>query len=153
MRYFSFLSGPESSLACRVVVPAPACQTVARTGSEQALLASKFSTLTGAVVVSPVTVATDKDLAVAAGTAVVASTGQHRHEKTDEGWIYTWPGVTLDIRLCESTVWGMASVQTAKSKPTLCLSHQPLPITVPCHLFVRQHNITAVLRISVLGTP
>jgi hypothetical protein len=156
MRYFSFLPGPESSLACRVVVPPPACQTVARTGSVQALLASKFGTLTGAVVVSPVTVATDKDLTVAAGTAVVASTGHHRHEKADEGWIYTWSGVTLDNRLCESTVWGMASVQTAKSKPTLCLSHQPFPITaitVPCHLFVRQHNVTAVLRISVLETP
>ena len=81
MRYFLFLSGPVSSLACRVVVPAPAGQTVACTGSEQALLASKFAALTGTVVVSPVTVPTDKDLAVAAGTTVVASTGQHRHER------------------------------------------------------------------------
>jgi len=81
MRYFSFLSGPESSLARRVVVPAPACQAVACTGSEQALLARKFGALTGTVVVSPVTVPTDKDLAVAAGTTVVASTGQHRHKR------------------------------------------------------------------------
>jgi hypothetical protein len=86
MRYFFFLSGPESSLACGVVVPAPARQTVARTGSAQALLAGKLCALTGAVGVPPITVATDKDLAATEGAAVVAGTGQHRHEKADEGW-------------------------------------------------------------------
>ena len=86
MRYFFFLSGPEPTLARGVVVPAPTRQTVSRTGSVQALPASKLCALTGAVGVPSITVATDKDLAAAAGAAVVAGTGQHRHEKADEGW-------------------------------------------------------------------
>jgi len=50
----------------------------------------------------------------------------------------------------------MASVQTAKSKPALCLFHQPFllsAIAARCHLFVRQHKIIAVLWIDVLGAP
>ncbi len=148
MRYFFFLPGPESSLARCVVVPAPACQTVACSGSAQTLLASDCGALTGTVCVSPVAMTADKDPAIAAGTGVAAGTGQHRHEKADEGWIYTCLDVTLDNRLCESTVWGMASVLTAKSWPALCLFHQPSPHTViaaPCHLFVYRSNTTAVL--------
>ncbi len=57
----------------------------------QALSASDFGALAGAVDVTPVAVTTDKDLVVAivAGTVVKAGAGQHRHEKADEGWIYT----------------------------------------------------------------
>ncbi len=96
--------------------------------------------------------ATDKDLATAAGTEVVAGTGQHRHEKADEGWIYTCSGATLN-RLCESMVWGMASVLTAKSRPTLCPSHLPFShtaYTAPCHLFQCRRNVAALLRIGYL---
>ncbi len=129
MRYFLFLLGPEASLASGVVVPASACQAVAQTRSAQALLASNLGALTGAVVVPPVAVTTDKHLATAAGTEVVTGTGQHRLEQADEGWIYTGSGATLN-GLCDCTVQGMASVLTAKSRPTLCPSHQPLPHTV-----------------------
>ena len=61
----------------------------------QAVLASESGALTGAVVVSSIAVTTDKDLAPAAGTEVVAGTAQHRHAKADEGWIYTCSGATL----------------------------------------------------------
>jgi len=95
MRYFFFLPSPEPFLACRVIVPTPACQTVARTRSAQALLTSNLGALTGAVNIASVAVATDIGLAMAAGTGVVAGTGQHRREKADEGWIYTCLSVTL----------------------------------------------------------
>ena len=97
MRYFFLLPNPEPPLASRVVEAALACQTVVRAGSMQALFASDFGALTGAVDVTPVAVTTDKDLAVAiaAGTVVKTGTGQHRHKKADEGWIYTCLGVTL----------------------------------------------------------
>jgi len=95
MRYFFTLPGPESSLAGRVVVLAPAGQTVACPGSAQALFASDCGALTGAVNVAPITVATDIGRAMAAGTVVTAGDGKHRHEKADEGWIYTCLSVTL----------------------------------------------------------
>jgi len=87
MRYFFFLPGPESSLARCVFVPAPACQSVARTGSAQALLTSNLGARTGAVQVASVAVATDIGRAITARAVVAAGTGQHQHEKADEGWI------------------------------------------------------------------
>ncbi len=95
MRYFFFLPGPESSLARCVVVPALAGQTVACSGSAQAHFAGDCSALTGAVNVTPVAVATDIGRVIAARTVVAPGSGQHRHEKADEGWIYTCLGVTL----------------------------------------------------------
>ena len=95
MRYFFILPGSESSLARCVVVPALACQAVARTRSAQALLTSDLGALTGAVNVPPVAVATDIGRVIAARAVVAAGSGQHRHEKADEGWIYTCLGVTL----------------------------------------------------------
>ncbi len=150
MRYFFFFPSPEPSLAGRVVVPAPGCPAVASAGSAQALPAGECGALTGAVGVPPIAVTADDDLTMAAGTEVVAGTGQHRHAKADEGWICTCSSATLN-RLCASTVRGMASVLTAKSWPTLCLSHQPFPhsaITPACHLFLHQHNATTVPRIG-----
>ena len=94
MRYFFFSSNPEPSLAGSVVVPAPGCREVSPCCAVQAVLASESGALTGAVVVSSITVTTDKDLAPAAGTEVVAGT-EHRHAKADEGWIYTCSGATL----------------------------------------------------------
>ena len=155
MRYFFFLPSPEPPLACCVVKATTQCQAVTRPCSVQALFPSEFGALCDAVVVSMITATTDKDLATAAGTEVVAGTGQHRHEKADEGWIYTCLGVTLAQAVRRHGL-GVASVLTAKSRLTLCPSHQPFPhtaITAPCHLFLRQRNSTAVLRFGHLGTP
>ena len=95
MRYFFFFPGPEPALAGRVVVLAPGCPAVAGAGTVQAVAARESGALTGAVGVAPIAVAADEDLAAAAGTEVVAGTGQHRHEKADEGWIYTGSGATF----------------------------------------------------------
>ena len=83
MRYFFFLPVPEPLLACRVVMAALGGRTVAAARLAQAFPAGLHSTRT--VVISPVTVTTDKDLTAAAGTDVVADTGQHRQAKADEG--------------------------------------------------------------------
>ena len=45
--------------------------------------------------------------------------------KADEGWILTRLSAIMS-GMCESTVWGAASVLTAKSKLTLCLSPRHL---------------------------
>ena len=51
--------------------------------------------------------------------------------KADEGWILTRLGETMN-GLCESTVWGIASVLTVKSRLALCLSPRPhLPYRFP----------------------
>ena len=41
--------------------------------------------------------------------------------RADEGWILTRPGAIM-VGLCESTVWGMASVLTLTSWLASCLS-------------------------------
>ena len=120
MRYFFFLPVPEPLLACRVVMAALGGRTVAAARLAQAFPAGRHSTRTRTVVISPVTVTTDKDLTAAAGTDVVADTGQHRQAKADEGWISTGSSATRN-RLCESTVWGMAPVLTLKSRLAPCL--------------------------------
>ena len=134
MRYFFFLPVPEPLLACRVVMAALGGRTVAAARLAQAFPAGLHSTRTRTVVISPVTVTTDKDLTAAAGTDVVADTGQHRQAKADEGWIATGSSATRN-RLCESTVWGMAPVSTLKSRPAPCLSHQPLLPTATTAFF------------------
>ena len=108
MRYFFFSSNPEPSLAGSVVVPAPGCREVSPCCAVQAVLARESGALTGAVVVSSITVTTDKDLAPAAGTEVVAGT-EHRMQRPMRVGYIPVPCDALD-RLCESTVWGMASV-------------------------------------------
>jgi len=95
MRYFFSFPGPEAALASRIVAPALGGAAVADTGPAQALAAGVFSAFTRAVEVTPVAMAADNDLASAAGTAVEAGTGQHRHKKADEGWIYTCLGATF----------------------------------------------------------
>jgi hypothetical protein len=86
MRYFFFLSSAESALAGRVGVAAAACRAVNGTGSAHTVMASARSALTGAVVVSPITVTTDKHLATATSAQVVSGTAQHRSVQADEGW-------------------------------------------------------------------
>jgi len=66
-------------------------------------------------------------------------------QSADEGWIKTAPGATL-TRLCESTVWGVASAVTVKSKLALRLSPRPACLTnfqISCHLIrvtIRRSN-------------
>ena len=86
MRYFFFLPSAESALAGRVAVPATVCRAVNSTGSAHAVMASERGALTGAVVVSPITVTTDKHLATATGAHVVPGTDHHRCVQADEGW-------------------------------------------------------------------
>ena len=81
MRYFFFLPSAESLLAGRVGVATTACRAVNNARSAHAVMASERGALTGAIVVSPITVATDKNLATATGAQVVAGTdhiGLHR---------------------------------------------------------------------------
>ena len=86
MRYFFFLPSSESLLAGRIGVAAVACRAVNSTGSAHTVMASARGALTGAVVVSPITVTTDKNLATATRAQVVAGTDPHRSAPADEGW-------------------------------------------------------------------
>ena len=88
MRYFFFLPVPEPLLACRVVMAALGGRTVAAARLAQAFPAGVHSTRTRTVVISPITVMTDKDLTTATSTGVVADTGQHRQAMVDEGSVF-----------------------------------------------------------------
>ena len=87
MRYFFLLPSAESLLAGRVGVPTTAGRAVNSTGSAHAVMASMRSALSGAVGVSPIAAATDKNLAPTTSAQVVTGTDPHRPVPADEGWI------------------------------------------------------------------
>jgi len=87
MRYFFFLPSAESLLAGRVGVATAAGRAVNSTCSAHAVMASMRGAFTGAVGVSSIAAATDKNLASATSAQVVPGTDPHRSAPADEGWI------------------------------------------------------------------
>ena len=81
MRYFFSLTRPEATLAIRIIVPAAACCAVALGCSTQRIGTGLICTALLAIDVTAVTVTTENDLAVAAGTMKQPGTGVHRYKR------------------------------------------------------------------------
>ena len=81
MRYFFALTCPEATLAIRIIMSSTACGTVALGCSTQRIGTGLVCTTLLAIDVTAVTVTTEKDLAVAAGTMKQPGTGVHRYKR------------------------------------------------------------------------
>lgn len=81
MRYFFSLTGSEATLAIRIIVSSTACCAVTLGCSIQRIGTGLIGTALLAIDITAVTVATENDLAVAAGTMKQPGAGIHRYKR------------------------------------------------------------------------
>ncbi len=139
MRYFLSLAFTMALLTQGIEQATSAGGSVFATGATQGFLPGRLRTTAGTIQIATITVATDKNLAMASATVIEAGASFHRHQllSADENWTDRAYSETL-YPPCEYTVSGMASALTVKSGLVPCRLLRPSLLT--CFLLVCHHR-------------